>query len=115
MCPQSFELTISEEFDNRLLNRKELDFKVVFRGEGTPNRLEVRKKLAAMKAADEEVVFIRFMKPKFGVHEVDGLAMVYDDPKSAQTEPAHVRIRNLPKDQREEARNQIKKGKKKKK
>ncbi|GAB4311888.1 MAG: 30S ribosomal protein S24e [Promethearchaeota archaeon] len=115
MPATDFELEIVHETENPLLSRTEVDFKVSFPRQGTPNRLEVRKKLAALKAVDEATVLIKRLKPKFGVNEVDGLAMIYRDVASLEdVEPDFLKIRHVPKEEREAARNTLRKAKKKK-
>ena len=90
------EIEIKNTKENSLLHRNELEFLIQHLGEGSPNRLEVRDKLAAMETADPKLTFIVHMKPRFGVPEVRGKARIYADQESAdRIELNYVKIRNL--------------------
>lgn len=116
MSPQSFELEIDHETDNPLLHRKEVDFRVSFKGQGTPNRLEVRAKLAAMQGTDENTVYVRKIAPQFGTYEFNGMATIYEDETVAvKYEPRHIRVRNMTKDERKAAKKKKRKKIKRKK
>ena len=106
--PQSFNVNILEEKENVFFNRKDLSFVLTYPDSGVPNRLEVKKTIAASKAADEKLVFIKEIKPRMGKHEAKGLCSIYADEKSAAIEPRYIRIRNMGKDQREEEKKKIK-------
>jgi small subunit ribosomal protein S24e len=108
-------ITILEEKENKLFHRKEISFEIEHLGSGTPNRIEVKEKLAAMKTAKPELTFIKTMKPRFGSPYVHGSATIYDDEESAKIEPKYVKIRNIPKAERDEAWKAEKAKKKKKK
>ena len=112
----SFDLQILEKKSNPLLNRTELTF-FITKFKGTPNRMEVKKKIAALDGkADENLVFIKKMKTVFGVREVSGRANIYDAESAAKEfEPAYIFIRNIPKEEREDARKKLRDSKKKKK
>jgi len=106
--PQLFDVQILEEKENVFFNRKDLRFLLTYPDSGTPNRLEVKKTIAASKAADENLVYIKELKPRMGKHEAKGLCSIYSDEKSAAIEPRYVRIRNMNKEQREEEKKKIK-------
>ncbi len=113
--PQEFDIKILNEKENRFFNRKDISFVITFPTAGTPNRIEVKKKLAALKAVDENLVFIKYMRTRMGRHEIKGQTAIYKDEKSAQIEPRYVRIRNMPKEQRIEAKKAVEEERKKKK
>jgi len=99
----SFEIEILEEKENPLINRTELKFRVDHLGEGSPNRLEVRKKIAAMQGAKEQFTIIRKIESKFGKYYSMGNANVYDDIEDLKYfEPFHIKVRNLEPDKRSE-------------
>lgn len=99
--------------ENPLLRRKEVAFKVD--QSGTPDRIEVKEKLAAMHNADFNLVFVKGIKARFGKTEVTGEATIYKDEESAKIEPTYIKVRNVKKDEREEAKKAAKKTRKKKK
>jgi len=113
--PQSFDVQILEEKENTFFNRSDLKFVITYSKLGTPNRLEVRTKISALKAADENLVFIKELKPRMGKHEAKGICTIYKDPKAAQIEPRHIRVRNMTKEQREEEKKKIKEARQAKK
>lgn len=101
---------------NPLLHRTEIEFEIEHLGSGSPNRLEVREKLAAMMTAKSELTFIRSMKPRFGIPQVHGMAHIYDDEATAEKiEPTYIKIRNMEKEKRNDAWKAEKAKKKKKK
>nr|MDO8110355.1 30S ribosomal protein S24e [Candidatus Sigynarchaeota archaeon] len=82
---------------------------------GAPDRVAVKEKIAALHNAKFELTFVRKLAGRFGKTELVGTAMIYDDEESAKIEPTYVKIRNLAKDKRDEARKASKKPRKKKK
>ncbi|HME55186.1 MAG TPA: 30S ribosomal protein S24e [Candidatus Lokiarchaeia archaeon] len=98
---------------NPLLKRREILFTVDEKG--TPDRVAVKEKLAALHNADFELTFVRSIKGRFGKTELVGTAMIYDDEEAAKIEPMYVKIRNMPKDKRDEARKATRKPRSKKK
>ena len=106
------DIEILEEKKNPLIDRTEIEFRIEHFGEGTPNRLEVRKKIAAMQGAEETLTIIKKMKNYFGASHVIGKAHAYGNVDDLRFyEPAYIRARNQP----EEIRKQIHALKKKKK
>ena len=107
----SFEIVISEEKKNPLIERKELSFRVDHFGAGTPNRLEVKKKIAALQGTDEKLTIIKDLETHFGVSYTLGKAYIYDSIKDLSFfEPFHIQVRNLEKEKRTEI-NQLKRRK----
>jgi ribosomal protein S24E len=105
----SYKIEILETYENPLAKRKEIKFKIDNRNTGTPNRYEVKQKLAALETADENLVFVKKIKTHFGDSKVLGEANIYENEEFANKfEPTYITIRNLPKEEREEARKQIK-------
>jgi len=102
--------------DNQILHRTEITFEIEHLGMGSPNRIEVRDKLAALQSAKTELTFIKKMKSRFGKPMVRGLAIIYADEETAQKlEPKYSQIRNIPKDKRDDAWKEVKYGKRSKK
>ena len=109
-------INILEVKENKVLHRKEISFEIEHLGSGSPNRLEVKEKLAAMQTSKPELTFIKQMKTRFGLPHVQGTATIYDDAEVAEKlEPNYIKIRNMPKDQRNDAQKALKDKKKKKK
>ncbi|MHA1292132.1 MAG: 30S ribosomal protein S24e [Promethearchaeota archaeon] len=106
----SFNIEILEEIKNPLIGRIEIKFRIDHFGQGTPNRLEVKSKLAAMKASNEKLTIIRNMKTRFGQAYIIGKAHIYENFKELQFfEPFHIQVRNLKKENRAEIYNLKKK------
>ncbi|MCD6247732.1 MAG: 30S ribosomal protein S24e [Candidatus Diapherotrites archaeon] len=73
------ELNITNEVQNPVLERKEIEFEI--NTVVTPSREEIKRKLAALKNAKEELIVIKYIKQLFGEHRAVGKAHVY---KSAE-------------------------------
>ncbi|MGV9204735.1 MAG: hypothetical protein ACOC44_12050 [Promethearchaeia archaeon] len=98
-----FELEILEERKNPLIDRTEFKVKVDHFGEGTPNRLDVRKKFAASQNAKEMLTIIKKIKNYYGSPHATAKIYIYEDPEDLQYyEPFHIQVRNLPLEKREE-------------
>lgn len=99
----SLNIEITEEKKNPLIERTELTFRIDHFGDGTPNRLEVKKKIAALQGSDEKLTIIKKLDTYFGVSHTIGKAYIYNDAKELHYyEPFHVQVRNLEKDKRAE-------------
>ncbi len=105
------DIQVKEVRANPLLKRKEVLF-TLNPDKGAPDRIEVRDKVAALHNAKFELTFIRKLATRFGKTEIVGTAMIYDDEESAKIESSYVKIRNIPKDKREEAKKAVKAAKK---
>ena len=106
------DIEIIETKENPLLNRKEVEF--LIDENQTPDRIAVKEKLAAMNNADFDLVFIKEIKARFGKTAVTGFATIYGDEESSKIEPVYMHIRNLKKDERDEARKEYRETKRKK-
>jgi small subunit ribosomal protein S24e len=99
----SFDIEILEEKKNPLIDRTEIRFKIDHFAQGTPNRLDVKKKIAAIKNANEKLTIIREIKTHFGSAYDIGTANIYENSKELKYyEPFHIQVRNLEKEKREE-------------
>ena len=99
----SFNIEILEEKKNPVIDRIEVKFRIEHLDKSTPNRLDVKKKIAAMKNAEEKYTIIRKIQTQFGSSYDIGLVNIYQDSKELQFyEPFHIQVRNLPKDARAE-------------
>jgi len=107
----SLNIEITEEKKNPLIDRLELTFRVDHFGAGTPNRLEVKKKIAAMQGSNENLTIIKNLETHFGSSSTQGVVYIYENSKDLKFyEPFHIQVRNLEKDKRTEI-NQLKKRK----
>jgi len=83
--------------ENPLLKRKEVDFRVEQDIAKTPERLEVKKAIAAKLKINEEMVFVKKMQTMTGTHTTVGNATVYETIEQAKfIEPEYIRKRNSP-------------------
>ncbi|MHA1583823.1 MAG: 30S ribosomal protein S24e [Promethearchaeota archaeon] len=110
----NMDINILEIKENELMHRKEISFEITHLNQGTPNRLEVRDKLAALQTAKPELTFIKTMQPRFGMPHISGSAVIYENEEVAdKIEAKYVRIRNMPKDKRTDAWKEARANKKK--
>jgi ribosomal protein S24E len=99
----SFEVEIIKEDKNPLIDRTEIEIKLDHFGASTPNRLEVKKKIAALKNSDEKLTIIKEIKTHFGSAYAIGKIFIYENAKELEFyEPFHIRVRNLPPEKRNE-------------
>ncbi len=100
----SLKLIITNELENPLLFRKQVDFKLIHQKMSTPTRAEVSSKLAAQFNVDQTRIIIHKLTPKFGHEFTIGYAKIYDSPEKVQEiEPEYMRKRNQAK---KEAKNE---------
>ena len=95
-----------------MLKRKEINFTV---SDNASTRFDLKEKLAALNNADFDLVFIKHMIPRFGKLQLSGFATIYENAEATKIEPKYIRIRNMPKEKRDEARKAGHKPRKKKK
>jgi ribosomal protein S24E len=112
----SLDIEIIELKENILLHRKEIEFRIAHAGGSSPERIQVRDKIAAMHTAKPELTFIKQMKPIYGLPEVHGISYIYHDEEIAsKLEPNYSKIRNMPKDKRTDAWKKIREARRNKK
>ena len=92
------EVKIVSAKKNSLLKRKEVEFRVEQGPKGkTPERLEVKKAIAAELKVNEELVFIKKMETMTGTNSAIGVANAYETLEQAKfIEPKYIRKRNSP-------------------
>lgn len=90
-------IEILKEFENPLLNRKELECIVRHPKVATPTRAEIRNTLAALLNCDKEALFVEKIISEFGISATKIYARVYASPSDAEIEPSYVIKRNRPK------------------
>ncbi len=109
---------IAEDRKNPLLRRRELIVEIWHIGLPTPPRLEVRQKIAEMLGVEVDRVFVRHIYTEFGWGKSKVEVHVYDDPAFGKLiEPLYIQLRNMPKEEADKIREEIrqKKAQKKKK
>ncbi len=90
------EIKVTDEKDNPLLERKELDIQVVYEG-ATPKREELRNALIAMLNSNKELLILDSLKVKFGAQELTAEARIYKKKeKVLEVEPEYMIARNFP-------------------
>jgi len=73
-------ITITTETENKAMSRTELEGSISFTGK-TPSADEVKKKIAEMKKAKEELVVVKNISTHFGEQTASLSAVVYTDKK----------------------------------
>ena len=81
-------IEIVKEKENKLLNRKEIDFKVTYEA-GTPRIGDIRKELIGAIHSKDSLTVIDSLRPSFGAKRLAGHAKVYKDEESLKIEPVH--------------------------
>lgn len=90
------EIEVVSRSRNPFFDRDEVVFVVKHESEGTPSRVEVRRKLAALLNVSLDQVFIRKVKTEYGIGRSKGEARVYSSKEAAlRVEPKYVIKRNL--------------------
>jgi len=97
------EVKITEEQQNILLKRKEIQFEVEHsQTKGTPSRLEIRNKLAEILKTKPELVYVKRVETKTGTMKAKGEANTYETIEQAKLiEPNYIVTRNIPVEKKE--------------
>lgn len=94
-------LEILEEHVNPMLGRREARLLVHHEGQGTPDRITVRKLASEHFKANFESVFVRSISTRTGGSSAICRVEVYEKKENAEKfVPAYLKNRNLPKAQR---------------
>jgi len=89
------DVEILSQRENPLLQRKEVKFRVVYAGAGSPGRQDVRNKLIAMLDAQKDLTILDYMKPEFGRQASRGYVKIYENALAMKVEPKHQLKRNF--------------------
>ncbi|MCX9012715.1 MAG: 30S ribosomal protein S24e [Candidatus Methanoperedens sp.] len=96
------ELQIIKDKTNPLLKRREISLKII--NKGTPSRIEVKNKLAALANSKPELIVIEHLNTLFGKQEIVGTASIYEsDERLKQIAHQHLVARDAPKAAEENA------------
>ena len=88
------ELEITENNDNPLLNRQEVQIVIKHESDATPKRNQVIKNLSEKLKAKKELIIIDHLKNKYGKTETQGYAKIYTNKDSLnliETKPSIAR------------------------
>ena len=89
------EVTITQRRENPLLGRTEVLFMILHEGSGTPQRVEIRKALAAAVGAQGGLVILDWARSDFGRTATRGYAKVYKEKDRAiEVETRPILVRN---------------------
>lgn len=109
----SFKIEVVSDQEDKLLERRQINFKLVHEKSGTPKRLEIRDKLADSLKVDPEKVFLRPLQQKYGRNEANGTAFIYKSIERAHlVEQEHLINRMKPKEKKAEEKEAPKEEKK---
>ncbi len=90
------EIQIIRDKSNPLLKRRELSLKI--QNKGTPSRIEVKNKIAALANSKPELIVIEHLETVFGKQEVMGTASIYEsEGRLKQLAHQHLVARDAPK------------------
>lgn len=103
------EIRIFKEFENPLLKRREIAFEIKHAGKHTPSVFEAREALSALKSAPLEAVYVLSIGSSSGKHSSIGEAHVYYSPEHAKIEPMHIKVANLPPQEKKRKKEELKK------
>ncbi len=90
-------LTILEEKQNPLLHRKEVLFEVTHEQTSSPEKVNIKSKIAGIFTAEPELIQIIKMKTKTNTWKTVGTAHIYSSRENAERIiPKHLLHRELP-------------------
>jgi len=77
------EINITKDWENPLLDRKEITFNISHTG-ATPSRDEIKNKLVAQLNSRHELVIVDKIRTEYGTQNTSGYAKIYSDVKRGQ-------------------------------
>lgn len=96
------EIDITNQKENKLLDRNEVTFYCDYEGESTPKIIDVKSKLAALLNVKKELLVVDSLQPHFGEPKALGYAKVYGSTESLESiETASVIEKNTEEAQEE--------------
>ena len=104
---------ITREVKNPLLHRTDVYFTVID-SPATPKRLDVKKKIIALKNADPSRVIVDNVKQESGKKESSGYAKVYDSEESMKEIEPEYKIKRNTFEAKEDSKEQAKEAPKEK-
>ncbi|HDD34320.1 MAG TPA: 30S ribosomal protein S24e [Thermofilaceae archaeon] len=92
---EGFKVEVLEEWENKLVERRELIVRINHPAGGTPPRAEVRSEIAKMLGVDADLVYVRSIRTEYGMCEsVARVHVYYDVGRALKVEPEHVIRKN---------------------
>lgn len=89
------ELQITADKKNPLLKRREVSIKI--NNKGTPSRIDIKNKLAAIANSKPELVVIEHLDTVFGKTELTGIVNIYEsEDRLKQLANQHILARDVP-------------------
>lgn len=99
----TLKIEVLSDQEDKLLERRQISFKVTHQKAATPKRIEIRNQLAEALKVDPETIQLRPLKQKTGRNEADGIALIYKSPERAHLiERQYLADRLKPKEKKEE-------------
>ncbi|MEM2930328.1 MAG: hypothetical protein QW797_05660 [Thermoproteota archaeon] len=103
------EVRILKEVENPLLKRREIAFEILHPSGKTPTMVEAREAVSALKKAPVEAVYVRSLRSVSGRQSSTGEAHIYFSPEHARIEPLHVKVANMPPQEKKREKEELKK------
>jgi ribosomal protein S24E len=101
------EFKVRQDNYNALLKRKEVLIEVDHEKSGTPSRVDLKKAVAAKYGTKPENIHIVDVETKTGTQSAICEVQVYDDRAiAARVVPKYIQVRDLPPEERKQAREQ---------
>ena len=101
------EFKVRQDNYNALLKRKEVLVEVDHEKSGTPSRVDLKKAVAAKYGTKPENIHIVDVETKTGTQSAICEVQVYDDRAiAARVVPKYIQVRDLPPEERKQAREQ---------
>ncbi|MCL5441051.1 MAG: 30S ribosomal protein S24e [Candidatus Thermoplasmatota archaeon] len=89
------EIKIESTRENVLLKRKEIRYRIIYSGSGSPSRESVRDLIAKNTGSKKDLVIVDALKQEAGKRELIGYSKIYQNTESAMLyEPDYELIRN---------------------
>ncbi|DAC50642.1 MAG: hypothetical protein QF807_01690 [Candidatus Thalassarchaeaceae archaeon] len=89
------QMEIIDKIENQLLSRVEIQFQLRHEGNPTPNRGDLRSKVASLvPGTSASNVVVKNVDTRFGQPLTTGLAFIYDSEEAMQIEPKYILARH---------------------
>jgi len=84
-----------ERYENKLLDRVELNFTVRHQGKSTPSRKDIMDAILSQeKVSNPDLVIIKNCNTRFGQALTTGVAYIYDSEEAMKVEPSYIHKRH---------------------
>lgn len=84
-----------ERYENKLLDRVELNFTLRHQGKSTPSKKEIMDAILSQeKVSNPDLVIIKNCKTRFGQALTTGLAYIYETEEAMKVEPSYIHKRH---------------------